>query len=149
MIPVSAEDRVANIVLPLGPERAASGDSLSPGTDTSALMFKAAKRAQVKMKQRSMCRSAPLARELGAGSTGGMQWANTTNHQQRRQGSAGLIAKVDQTGPTLPQFECVSAPVFSRRKITHIVLLSWDTFFDDSARVAAGRIEGTFRDQLK
>ncbi len=39
--------------------------------------------------------------------------------------------------------------VISRRKITHVVLLSWDTFFDDSARAAAGRIEGTFRDQLK
>jgi hypothetical protein len=39
--------------------------------------------------------------------------------------------------------------IVSRRKITHIVLLSWDTFFDDSTRAAAGQIEGTFRDQLK
>jgi hypothetical protein len=39
--------------------------------------------------------------------------------------------------------------IVNRRKITHIVLLSWDTFFDDSTRAAAGQIEGTFRDQLK
>lgn len=38
--------------------------------------------------------------------------------------------------------------VVNRRKITHIILLSWDTFFDDSIR-AAVQIEGTFRDQLK
>ncbi len=39
--------------------------------------------------------------------------------------------------------------VVNRRKITHLVLLSWDTFFDDCARAAAGQIEGTFRDRLK
>jgi hypothetical protein len=39
--------------------------------------------------------------------------------------------------------------VVNRRKITHLVLMSWDTFFDDSTRAAAGQIEGTFRDQLK
>jgi hypothetical protein len=39
--------------------------------------------------------------------------------------------------------------VVNRRKITHIVLLPWDTFFDGSTRAAAGQIEGTFRDQLK
>lgn len=38
--------------------------------------------------------------------------------------------------------------IVNRRKITHIILLSWDTFFDDSIR-AAGQIEGTFRDQLQ
>jgi hypothetical protein len=38
--------------------------------------------------------------------------------------------------------------VVSRRKITHLVLLSWDTFFDDCARAASGGAEGTFRDQL-
>jgi hypothetical protein len=37
----------------------------------------------------------------------------------------------------------------NRRNITHIVLLSWDTFFDDFARAADGRIEGTFVDKLK
>jgi hypothetical protein len=37
----------------------------------------------------------------------------------------------------------------NRRKITHIVLLSWDTFFDDFARAADGQIEGTLIDQLK
>ncbi len=39
--------------------------------------------------------------------------------------------------------------IVDRRKITHIILLSWDTFFDDCTRAAAGQIEGTFRDQLK
>jgi len=38
--------------------------------------------------------------------------------------------------------------VVNRRKITHIVLLSWDSFFDDCARAATGQVEGTFRDQL-
>jgi hypothetical protein len=38
--------------------------------------------------------------------------------------------------------------VVNRRKITHIVLLSWDTFYEESIR-AAGEIEGTFRDQLR
>jgi hypothetical protein len=37
----------------------------------------------------------------------------------------------------------------SRRSITHIVLLSWDAFYDDFARAAGGRIEGTFVDKLK
>jgi hypothetical protein len=37
----------------------------------------------------------------------------------------------------------------NRRNITHIVLLSWDSFFDDFARAADGRIEGTFIDKLK
>ena len=37
----------------------------------------------------------------------------------------------------------------NRRKITHIVLLSWDTFFDDFARAADGQIEGTLIDKLK
>jgi hypothetical protein len=36
-----------------------------------------------------------------------------------------------------------------RRGITHIVLLSWDSYFDDYARAATGKIEGSFRDQLK
>jgi len=39
--------------------------------------------------------------------------------------------------------------IVDRRKITHIILLSWDTFFDDCTLAAAGQIEGTFRDQLK
>jgi hypothetical protein len=38
--------------------------------------------------------------------------------------------------------------VVNRRKITHIILLSWDTLYEDSIR-AAGEIEGTFRDQLQ
>jgi hypothetical protein len=37
----------------------------------------------------------------------------------------------------------------SRRKITHIVLLSWDTFFNDLSRASGNRIEGTFIDKLK
>jgi len=37
----------------------------------------------------------------------------------------------------------------NRRNITHIVLLSWDTFFGDFARAAGGQIEGTFMDKLK
>jgi hypothetical protein len=36
-----------------------------------------------------------------------------------------------------------------RRGITHLVLLSWDTAFDDYARAGTGRLEGTFRDQLR
>jgi hypothetical protein len=36
----------------------------------------------------------------------------------------------------------------NRRKITHIVLLSWDTFFFDFARASDGQIEGTFIDKL-
>ena len=39
--------------------------------------------------------------------------------------------------------------IVNRRKITHIVLLSWDTFFDDFVRAADGKIEGTFIDKLK
>ena len=38
--------------------------------------------------------------------------------------------------------------VVNRRNITHLILLSWDTLYDDGIR-AAGRIEGTFRDQLQ
>ena len=38
--------------------------------------------------------------------------------------------------------------VVNRRKITHLVLLSWDTLYEDSLR-ATGQIEGTFRDQLQ
>ena len=37
----------------------------------------------------------------------------------------------------------------NRRKITDIVLLSWDTFFDDFARSGLGKVEGTFIDKLK
>jgi hypothetical protein len=37
----------------------------------------------------------------------------------------------------------------NRRGITHIVLLSWDTFFDDFARGAFGRVDGTLVDRLK
>ena len=37
----------------------------------------------------------------------------------------------------------------NRRNITHIVLLSWDTFFDDFVRTADGQIDGTFIDKLK
>jgi hypothetical protein len=36
-----------------------------------------------------------------------------------------------------------------RRGITHFVLLSWDTAFDDYARAGTGQLEGTFRDQLR
>jgi hypothetical protein len=43
----------------------------------------------------------------------------------------------------------VAKEIVNRRGITHIVLLSWDTFFDDFARAAEGRIEGTFIDKLK
>jgi hypothetical protein len=39
--------------------------------------------------------------------------------------------------------------IVNRRNITHIVLLSWDTFFDDFARAADAQIEGTFIDKLK
>jgi hypothetical protein len=38
--------------------------------------------------------------------------------------------------------------IVNRRSITHIVLLSWDTTFDDFARAADGQIEGTFIDRL-
>jgi hypothetical protein len=37
----------------------------------------------------------------------------------------------------------------SRRNVTHIILLSWDTFFADFARTADGQIEGTLIDKLK
>jgi hypothetical protein len=37
----------------------------------------------------------------------------------------------------------------NRRKITHIILLSWDSFFDDFARSDLGQSEGTFVDKLK
>jgi hypothetical protein len=37
----------------------------------------------------------------------------------------------------------------NRRQITHIVLLSWDPFFDDFVRAAGGHTEGTLIDQLK
>jgi len=37
----------------------------------------------------------------------------------------------------------------NRRNITHIVLLSWDTFFEDFVLAAHGRIEGTLIDKLK
>jgi hypothetical protein len=37
----------------------------------------------------------------------------------------------------------------NRRSITHIVLLSWDTFFDDFIRASGGQTEGTFADKLK
>ncbi len=43
----------------------------------------------------------------------------------------------------------VAKEIVNRRSITHIVLLSWDTFFDDFARAAEGRVEGTFVDRLK
>jgi hypothetical protein len=36
----------------------------------------------MKMKQDGMCQWAPFAGEMGVGSTGDMQWANTTNHEQ-------------------------------------------------------------------
>jgi len=39
--------------------------------------------------------------------------------------------------------------MMNRRNITHIVLLSWDAFFDDFVRAAGGQIEGTFIDKLK
>jgi hypothetical protein len=39
--------------------------------------------------------------------------------------------------------------IVNRRNITHIVLLSWDTFFDDFVRAADGKIEGSFIDKLK
>jgi hypothetical protein len=37
----------------------------------------------------------------------------------------------------------------NRRNITHIVLLSWDTFYDDFVSAAGGQTEGTFIDGLK
>jgi hypothetical protein len=36
-----------------------------------------------------------------------------------------------------------------RHKITHIVLLSWDSGFDDYTQAGTGQSEGTFRDQLE
>lgn len=39
--------------------------------------------------------------------------------------------------------------LIDQRGITHLVLLSWDTYFDAYARAGTGRSEGTFRDQLK
>jgi hypothetical protein len=38
--------------------------------------------------------------------------------------------------------------LIGRRGITHIILLSWDSSFDEYARAVTGNIEGTFRDQL-
>src|SRR5476649_1764301 len=104
MMPVSAEDSVANIVLPLGPERVASGDSLSPGTDTSALMGKAAKRAPRKIKQDGMSQWAPLAGEMGVGSTGDMQCANTRTTRRESQGLAD----------TPPRRACNGSPIRPR-----------------------------------
>lgn len=43
----------------------------------------------------------------------------------------------------------VAKEMVNRRNITHIVLLSWDTFFDDFVRAVDGQIEGTFIDRLK
>jgi hypothetical protein len=37
----------------------------------------------------------------------------------------------------------------NHRQITHIVLLSWDTFFNDFVRASGGQIEGTFLGKLK
>ncbi|HZZ18286.1 MAG TPA: hypothetical protein VFE25_02895 [Opitutaceae bacterium] len=37
----------------------------------------------------------------------------------------------------------------SRRNVTHIVLLSWDKFFDDFVRAADSQVEGTLMDKLK
>ena len=39
--------------------------------------------------------------------------------------------------------------LIDRRTITHIVILSWDTSFDNFARVGTGKIEGTFRHELR
>ncbi len=38
--------------------------------------------------------------------------------------------------------------LIDHRGITHIVLLSWDSYFDQYARVGTGQLEGTFRNQL-
>lgn len=39
--------------------------------------------------------------------------------------------------------------LIDRRGITHLVLLSWDSTFDDYARAGTGQVEGTFRNQLR
>lgn len=39
--------------------------------------------------------------------------------------------------------------LIDQRGITHVVLLSWDSYCDAYARAGTGRVEGTFRDQLK
>ena len=39
--------------------------------------------------------------------------------------------------------------LIDRRKITHLVLLSWDSAFDDYTRTGTGESAGTFRDQLQ
>jgi hypothetical protein len=39
--------------------------------------------------------------------------------------------------------------IVNRRNITHIVLLSWDTFFEDYLRAVTGQVEGTLYDRLK
>jgi hypothetical protein len=39
--------------------------------------------------------------------------------------------------------------LIDQRGITHLVLLSWDSYFDDYARSGTGQIEGTFRQLLQ
>jgi hypothetical protein len=43
----------------------------------------------------------------------------------------------------------VAKEMVNRHNITHIVLLSWDTFFKDFVRAGGGQTEGTFADKLK
>jgi tetratricopeptide (TPR) repeat protein len=39
--------------------------------------------------------------------------------------------------------------LIDQRGITHLASLSWDSYFDDYARMGTGQVEGTFRHQLR
>jgi hypothetical protein len=58
----------------------------------------------------------------------------------------GVAAAVRILGASTAQ---EAKELIDQRGITHLVLLSWDSYFDQYARSGTGQIEGTFRQQLQ
>jgi hypothetical protein len=73
---------------------------------------------------------------------GGMRGLGSLSLENR----GGVAAAVLALKTTRPH---EARALIDRRKITHIVLLSWDSEFDRYTRAGTGQSEGTFRDHLE
>lgn len=73
---------------------------------------------------------------------GGMRGMGSFSWENKEGVAAAMLILKNRS---LPEAKAL----IDRRKITHIILLSWDSEFDDYARSRPGQNEGTFRDRLE
>jgi hypothetical protein len=73
---------------------------------------------------------------------GGMRGMGSFSWENKEGVAAAMLIL---TNRSLPEAKAV----IDRRKITHIVLFSWDSEFDDYTRSGTGQSASTFRDQLQ